>query len=455
MMSDPRLDILKAPMAALTGTAIRIEKIRIEGYRFFASALELPINGKNLLLYGENGTGKSSIYRALGLLARKGLGSIAENRNIFSETPPSVEFEFSTGQTLTLDSDSTDLPLGFEFLKPLAVFVPLLDYKRLLRVHFSSGGTDDRINIYSMLRDLFSDYPIEGKDKISDIKYFQEYFRKLEEILNGELLGEINELIKVFDKDFSVERFNFTTEVDDAGRPNPIVSISIDYRDKLIEKFHLFLNEARLSALAIALYFASIRRISAIAAGTSFRILVLDDLLISLDMGNRLKLLEILKTKFEDFQVFFFTHDKSLYDLYREKMDWACYELYLDDLASPPGVIITTGKTDIEHAKKSYSQKDFPACAVHLRTGFEKLLKSNLSPGEQRNKKCEALNLAGLTSKLTTKSQGEVKTILERLDSDRTHILNPLCHDDSRTIHSEEIRTAIRDLERLTELLQR
>jgi len=455
-MSDPRLEILGVPKVAYDVDSIRITRLKIKGYRFFAAPIELSIDGKNLLLYGENGTGKSSIYRALGLLVGKNIDKISGERNVFSpEEMPEIEFAFTNSKTLTFDSDSTEIPLGFEYLKPLALFVPLLDYKRLLRIHFSSIGEGERINIYSMLRDLFGMYPVGDKGtKLSEIRNFPDYFSAFESLMNRELLPKINDFISVFDKDFSIDKFDFTTEIDESGRPEPRISILIDYRETLIEHYHSFLNEARLSALAISLYFASIRRILEKTAAAPCKILVLDDLLISLDMGNRNKLIEILKTSFNDFQVFFFTHDKNLFDLYRDKMDWACYELYLEDSGLIPTVFITTGKTEVESAKKSFSEKDYPACAVHLRTGFEKLLKNSLSPSEQRNKKCEALNLSGLISRMIAKSEGEVKNLLERLDSDRTHILNPLCHADGRNLYSQELKTAIGDLEKLTEFLR-
>ncbi|PKL05927.1 MAG: hypothetical protein CVV53_06935 [Spirochaetae bacterium HGW-Spirochaetae-9] len=255
-MSDPRLEILGAPKVAYAVDSIRITHIKIKGYRFFSSPIELSIDGKNLLLYGENGTGKSSIYRALGLLAGKNIDKISGEKNVFSpEEMPEIEFAFSDSKTLTFDSDSTEIPLGFEYLKPLALFVPLLDYKRLLRIHFSSIGEGERINIYNMLRDLFSMYPVGDKGtKLSEIRNFPEYFSAFESLINRELLPKINDFIGVFDKDFSIDKFEFTTEIDESGRPEPRISILIDYRETLIERYHSFLNEARLSALAISLY---------------------------------------------------------------------------------------------------------------------------------------------------------------------------------------------------------
>ena len=42
--------------------AWKIHNLHVENFKFFKDAFDLPIEGKNILLYGENGSGKSSIY---------------------------------------------------------------------------------------------------------------------------------------------------------------------------------------------------------------------------------------------------------------------------------------------------------------------------------------------------------------------------------------------------------
>ncbi len=44
---------------------LRIESLSLRAYRAFSAELEIPIHGRNLVVYGENGAGKSSIYKAL------------------------------------------------------------------------------------------------------------------------------------------------------------------------------------------------------------------------------------------------------------------------------------------------------------------------------------------------------------------------------------------------------
>ena len=42
-----------------------INRIHICGFKAFPNDFELQLEGKNLLMYGENGSGKSSLYYAL------------------------------------------------------------------------------------------------------------------------------------------------------------------------------------------------------------------------------------------------------------------------------------------------------------------------------------------------------------------------------------------------------
>ena len=43
----------------------KIDKIAVQNFKFFAKEKVISVLGKHLLLYGENGSGKSSIYWAL------------------------------------------------------------------------------------------------------------------------------------------------------------------------------------------------------------------------------------------------------------------------------------------------------------------------------------------------------------------------------------------------------
>lgn len=42
--------------------AWKIDKIAIRNFKFFKDEFTLDLKGKNLLIYGENGSGKSSLH---------------------------------------------------------------------------------------------------------------------------------------------------------------------------------------------------------------------------------------------------------------------------------------------------------------------------------------------------------------------------------------------------------
>lgn len=453
-MSDERLEMLETVVAEPpTGYApVRIERIKISNYRFFRNDFEIAFAGANLLIYGENGSGKSTIYKALEYLTKRRFDSIATEKNIFAEDgEPLIEFGFNNGKELIIHSDLTELPAGFDFIKGLSVFTPMLDYKKLLKVHYATAEVD-KINVYDMLRELFKDYEVEDGKVLSDIKEPSRYFETLTTIVNTVLLDETNRILAEFEAGLVIQKFNFNTEFTPTSALVPVIHIEVDYRDQPVS-YHLFLNEARLSALAVALYFAAIKALLGNLKGESLKMLALDDLLISLDMSNRLKLLKILQAEFADFQIFFFTHDKEMFEIYKDKMKWEKYELYLDDAADIPDVIVKKGSSELERAKEFYAAKEYDCCALQLRKGFERLLKSYLTPQEQRDRNCNELDLAGLVGRAKTKSTGEAKAILEKLDGDRRHILNPLSHNDDRNIYSEELRLAMEDLGALKKLL--
>jgi len=74
-------------------------------------------------------------------------------------------------------------------------------------------------------------------------------------------MEEANKYIRYFETDFKINRFVFRQEFAADGSLRPVINIEIDFKETVLENYHTFLNEARLSALAISLYFAAIRKL--------------------------------------------------------------------------------------------------------------------------------------------------------------------------------------------------
>ena len=153
------------------------------------------------------------------------------------------------------------------------------------------------------------------------------------------------------------------------------VSIELTYGGKQIPKPHLFLNEARLSAIAISIYLGMIKRHPQIKP---YKILFLDDIFIGLDIANRLPLLKILETHFDQYQVFVTTYDKPWYEYAKGFLDaskWKTIEFYAQEVNGGYEIPKIDDQTDLlDKSLTHYNNSDYKASAVYARSGFEKVL---------------------------------------------------------------------------------
>lgn len=84
---------------------LRLEAISLQAFGAFSANERIPIGGRNLVIYGENGAGKSSIYRALrDLFARVPSDKMIErNEHVHDLDPdlvPQVTVEFNRGDPI-------------------------------------------------------------------------------------------------------------------------------------------------------------------------------------------------------------------------------------------------------------------------------------------------------------------------------------------------------------------
>lgn len=155
---------------------------------------------------------------------------------------------------------------------------------------------------------------------------------------------------------------------------------------KLINRPHSFLNEARLTQIALSVRLAAM--LHRVQTNNLFKFLVLDDMLISLDMSNRMTVVKIILTDpaFADYQLIILTHDKGFFNLIKRKtlsQDWKYFEFLKDDNpASKP--TIKDSKTELEKAKEYFENKDFDGCANFLRKEAEKILSHFIDPNMKK-----------------------------------------------------------------------
>ena len=191
---------------------------------------------------------------------------------------------------------------------------------------------------------------------------------------------------KIIEKSFLMFDLKYITQKEDIKN----IDFKILLSDIELKNHWSNLNEAKLSALNLAIYFSSV-----LGKKPYIPILVLDDLLISLDMSNRDKILSLLLDRnisngfFDDeYQMFIFTHDRAFFEKakqnfeYKSKKKWKYFEMFVDLEENEKYQIPYIKKNEQNNMSKAeyhFKNKDYPACANYLRkeveNKFDKFLK--------------------------------------------------------------------------------
>ena len=468
---------------------MRITKIEIKNFRAFYGTYQIDLHraGKNLLVYGENGSGKSSLYLALkSFLESSEDNSIAfENyQNIFTtsdpgyiklhlrNTPESSEhvYEWSRDvkETAELQIINAAKSKGF------------LDYKALLHTHYLHYE-NDTVNVFdllieSLLANVTSDVTglsiAEEWENLSDQSASQPDIEILEgqlEVFNREFADRLAALEAKASEILQRFGYNVLLKLDfqritynpiDETLSDPEIPLKVKFFDKDIPAHHRFLNEAKLSAIALAIYFAGIL----LQPDSDLKILALDDVLIGLDMSNRLPVLRILNDYFSDYQIFLTTYDKAWYEIVKQRTShggqWKAVEFYFSQTDEYEIPVCTEDKPYLKKAKACLKENDYKACAVYLRTAFEIILGEfcegkHLSIKYHRNpNKQDSQNLWDAIKVENKKRVSQNRALLDQtlindIEQYRTRLLNELCHATFANIYRKELEDAIAAVERL------
>jgi hypothetical protein len=219
---------------------------------------------------------------------------------------------------------------------------------------------------------------------------------------------------------------------------------SVRYRGHDPARPQDFLNEARLSALALSVYFAGRLTCTPAAASDVLKLLVLDDVLIGLDHANRLPVLDLLQKHFATWQIVLLTHDRGWFDMARGWLDkdaWHCVEIFEGDgsaLAPMPVIRATANypaKQYLAHAKQLLADHYVEAGANYARQAFEAALRSGCQRNcvpvafQQNAKDVTAevlLSAVEVWAKLESTRSMRFEPVLKRLRLLRNVVLNPV-----------------------------
>ncbi len=445
----------------------KIKEIKIQNFKAFQREQVFPVNGKHVLVYGNNGSGKSSLFWALYTFLQSSIkpnddevkkyfvnyvdGDSNTNqtlKNIFSSDVDDSFIEITINENPGVDRNmkinANNVPTRPEnngndtIIQELNLGSDFINYKLLH--NFYNASHKQEINLWPVFeKDIFpfmtrgvsnwmdyiknitEDVPrrTNGSKRSGNTKI--DFERRLTD-LNNELdniLLEISTTANKFLKShFFDNRDTLKVNLTYSGRINyDLVSkrmwqnenrlnhlrikLTVDINKNFngspnwqtLHRVQSFLNESMLTRIAISIRIGALRtRVQ----NTDFKILVLDDMLISLDMSNRMEMVKVLlnidsnqelEKIFGGFQKFIFTHDLGFYELirrYTNPDEWVYLKFHSNEnIEAPP--IVKIDKQRIDKAIEYLKDGEFEACGNELRKETEAVL----------DKYLKGLNLAG------------------------------------------------------------
>ena len=464
---------------------MRITDIEIKNFRAFPGTYQIGLSksGKNLLVYGENGSGKSSLYLALKHFLESGVDSgdkstdFENHQNIFVEDPGHIKLSLRANKESKRDTYEWSQGIKAETHDELIVEASktkgFLDYKALLETHYLHRE-NDTVNLFDLLvkvllantvnpvreRSLAEDwnaiqppFPRKGaKNQIAALEerivnFNRELTNRLADLHPrvSEILGKFGYKV-VLDLDFLGVRYN----QDEKTLDNQEILLKVEFFDTDIPSHHRFLNEAKLSAIAIAIYLSSVL----LQPESVLKVLALDDVLIGLDMSNRLPVLDLLEEYFSDYQIFLTTYDKAWYEIAKQRTDpkdWKYAEFYFGETDKYELPVYVEDKAYLEKAREYLAANDYKACAIYVRTAFELAIKrycekKDLAIKYRENPKDLRSEDFWVPIKMETDEAGRLLLdlrIVDEIELYRSIILNPLSHAAIANIYKKELEAAI------------
>lgn len=482
---------------------MKIKNVTINKYKSFNRDEIFNIEGKNVFIYGENGSGKSSLYYALKDFFQSSVENIdmSQLRNFNlddgnTDCSIKVRFDNDIDYSINEQSKNTNVAVIIDANR----LKSFLTYKHLIKVHdvklsneidlfdlivggvlkhFKSAAITSGIELGKLWEDVEKEsnksygsgqefYQAKQKCRSVDnkIRLFNSAINKL--FLSGNLdylAPRINEILDKFGFGIHVEFNRILPQRDAEGylsvRCRLLLQIT-NMQGKAIPKAHFLLNEAKLSAIAISVFLASIKKQEVFSP--NLKPLFLDDVLVGLDSENRLKLLKLLSDPnglFSEFQIFITTYDRHWYEVAKLYLQgWHFMEFYKGQNGEPQ--IINNNKTNLERAKAYFEAYDFPACANYLRKECENVLKDKLletySVSDEGLKGLVKMpSLENLINRLKFYYKDlEVippEELIQALQTYRTISFNPMSHNDvSCPIYKTDLENAFNCIDELDNL---
>jgi len=450
----------------------KIKQITLQNFKFFYGNVPINFDRKHVLIYGENGSGKSSIhwalYTFLQSVFKQDVKQVQKYFQPITRHEESIKNRYASDTEdafieITFVDESEDIrtkkisnttvntrPQTDRFVEQITLSSDLIDYKSIFNIY--NYTNKDRVKLFGYIEKnlmpfikLRNPVPDTSGNPISqNLEVCWNYLKKgidPRAKMHEQLYKSFQVSILQFNTDFKFylesiavraneyliekfkEKFEISFEYQDCtyndfnshnkGRNKRTVAPEIYLTATLFDsnltedtnkvlRVHSFLNEARLSSIALAIRMAILKEKY---VKSSPKILVLDDLLLSLDMGNREAVLNIVLDEYlNDYQLIILTHDRSFFQTvlsyiktdYAKKLkiagetntdklsnafkeNWKVLEMYESTLPDGKNIpAIVEHQSHIQKALHYFNNPDcidYNACGNNLRAALEEFFR--------------------------------------------------------------------------------
>ena len=443
---------------------MKINSVELTNFKFHHN-LKFDIKNKNCLIYGENGTGKSSIYWALYSIFKSDFIEIEKYKSYEVSNPLDVKIKLDDNTQLKTDisskvienSNTNTIYFANQDLLELIIsnknFYEIIDNS--LKKYFTKLNSYSKV--FDDINNSIDNFNQEEmvKIRIDNIKNFELYLKNLE--------SNSREIIDSFKEKFTISfEYNWGKSDIDMGNYKfsiPDIKIKIDGKENLKLNF----NEAKLKLTSIAIFFALIKLEE--DKTNSLKLLVLDDFLTSLDMANRHYIIEYILNEFEDYQKIIFTHNLQFYNLIinllksRDEIDkWDNKNIFLRNIADSKEAIIYNKNTNyLQLADDNLKNNRLDEAGIYLRKEFERLIEELRIINEVGAKE-KLSNIISQLLELNNSNDINIKKmqkILKKAKFYQQTILHSTAHDNiTNEKYIKELNGAITILKQLNRYLK-
>ena len=368
---------------------MKINHVTINNIKFHKN-LDINFSKKNCLIYGENGTGKSSIYTALYSVFKVYFRNKDFNFNKYKNNSTNEDIYIKVNldeDELVLPNSNYNLPNTIDRDNYKTIYFANQDLLESIISH----SDNFYINLYDNLKKYSSElndycekfdsinntitsenYSILNNLRKKNIESFEEYLNQVKSLSNSIIRDNLKENFEI---DFKYE-WGISDTLNDYKYPKPEIKLRIDNIDNLKTNF----NEAKLKLVSISIYFAIIMIQE--DNNNSIKLLVLDDFLTSLDMANRKYIMEYIFENFANYQKIILTHNLQFYNLIiralknRKEYDtnWEIKNIFISNYLSPSeSKIVSKDENYITKAEEKLQEGEYHICGNYLRKEFERI----------------------------------------------------------------------------------